>query len=107
MPQTDIATAGLSTGWAHRMTGLDSDAEDVVQETFLKARRAGFEGSDRMVVLFHVADRSVDRVRVLSEDCEHDAGGRAITWLEGVQAMFWLGQSENPRAVEFFAEILK
>jgi HEAT repeat protein len=44
------------------------------------------EGSDRMVVLFRVADRSVDRIRVFSEDCELDAGGRTITWLEGVRA---------------------
>ena len=43
------------------------------------------EGSDRMVVLFRVADRAVDRIRVFSEDCELDAGGRTITWLEGVR----------------------
>ena len=43
------------------------------------------EGSDRMVVLFRILDRSVDRVRVFSEDCELDAGGKTVTWLEGVR----------------------
>ena len=38
-----------------------------------------------MVVLFRVADRAVDRIRVFSEDCELDAGGRTVTWLEGVR----------------------
>jgi hypothetical protein len=50
--------------------------------------RAGvvrLEGSDRMVVLFRVAERAVDRIRVFSEDCELDAGGRTITWLDGVR----------------------
>jgi HEAT repeats len=43
------------------------------------------EGSDRMIVLFRVAERAIDRIRVFSEDCELDAGGRTITWLEGVR----------------------
>jgi hypothetical protein len=43
------------------------------------------EGSERMVVLFRIAERAVDRIRVFSEDCELDAGGRPVTWLEGVR----------------------
>ncbi len=43
------------------------------------------EGSDRIVVLYRIADRRVDRIRVFSEDCELDAGGRAVHWLENVQ----------------------
>ena len=38
-----------------------------------------------MVVLFRVAERAIDRIRVFSEDCELDAGGRTVTWLEGVR----------------------
>ena len=38
-----------------------------------------------MVVLFRVAERAVDRIRMFSEDCELDAGGRTITWLEAVR----------------------
>ena len=43
------------------------------------------EPSDRMVVLFRVSERAVERIRVFSEDCELDAGGTTITWLEGVR----------------------
>jgi HEAT repeat protein len=43
------------------------------------------QGSERMVVLFRVAAREVERVRVFSEDCEIDAGGRQIIWLDGVR----------------------
>lgn len=43
------------------------------------------EGSNRMVVMFRIAATQVERVRVFSEDCELDAGGRPVTWLEGVQ----------------------
>jgi HEAT repeats len=43
------------------------------------------EGPDRMVVLFRIAERRVDRVRVFSEDCRLDAGGRPVKWLENVR----------------------
>jgi len=43
------------------------------------------QGSERMVVLFRVVAREIDRVRVFSEDCELDAGGRPVTWLESVR----------------------
>jgi hypothetical protein len=42
------------------------------------------EGPDTMVVLFRVENKAVERVRIFSPDCELDAGGRAIHWLEGV-----------------------
>ena len=43
------------------------------------------EGADRMVVMFRIVDRQVERVRAFSEDCELDAGGRQITWLQDVR----------------------
>jgi HEAT repeats len=43
------------------------------------------EGADRMMVLFRIADRQVERVRAFSEDCELDAGGRQVTWLQEVR----------------------
>jgi HEAT repeat protein len=42
--------------------------------------------SEHMVVLYRVAQRAVERVRVFSEDCQLDAGGRRIVWLENVRA---------------------
>lgn len=43
------------------------------------------EASDRLVVLFRVAERSIERVRVFSEDCRLDAGGRPVRWLQDVR----------------------
>jgi HEAT repeat protein len=37
-----------------------------------------------MVVLFRVEEKAVQRIRIVSPDCELDAGGKAITWLDGV-----------------------
>ena len=43
------------------------------------------EGSGQMSVLLRVSDRRIERVRVFSEDCPLDAGGRPVIWLEGVR----------------------
>lgn len=40
---------------------------------------------ERMTVLYRIAARSVERIRTFSEDCELDAGGRTIIWLENVR----------------------
>jgi hypothetical protein len=42
------------------------------------------EGAERMVVLFRVVDRQVERIRTFSEDCPLDAGGRQVYWLQDV-----------------------
>jgi hypothetical protein len=42
------------------------------------------EAGPTMLVLFRVAERKIDRVRVFSESCQLDAGGRPVRWLEGV-----------------------
>jgi hypothetical protein len=44
------------------------------------------EGPETMVVLYRVEDKAVQKVRIFSPDCELDAGGRAIHWLDGVSA---------------------
>ncbi len=43
------------------------------------------EGADTMILLFRVVNRQVERVRVFSEDCQLDAGGREVRWLTGVK----------------------
>ncbi len=43
------------------------------------------EGSDQMIVLFRIAERAVERIRVFSEDCQLDAGGRPVRWLDNVR----------------------
>jgi hypothetical protein len=43
------------------------------------------EGAERIVVMLRVADRQIERVRTFSEDCELDAGGRQVHWLQDVR----------------------
>ncbi len=52
-------------------------------------RRVGpvkLEGSDTIYVLYRIADRRVDRIRMSSSDCPLDAGGLTVRWLTGVSA---------------------
>jgi hypothetical protein len=42
------------------------------------------EGPETMVVLYRVEEKAVQRIRLFSPDCELDAGGRTIQWLDGV-----------------------
>jgi len=42
------------------------------------------EGPDTLVVLYRVEEKAVQKIRIFSPDCELDAGGRTIQWLEGV-----------------------
>jgi len=42
------------------------------------------ERPDTMVVLYRVEEKAVQKVRIFSPDCELDAGGRAIHWLDNV-----------------------
>ncbi|HVL67765.1 MAG TPA: HEAT repeat domain-containing protein [Vicinamibacterales bacterium] len=58
------------------------------------------EGAERMVVLLRVADRQVERIRVFSEDCELDAGGRPVHWLENVRPADSLALLESFVGVE-------
>ena len=44
------------------------------------------EGPDSIVVLFRVEEKAVQRIRIVSPDCELDAGGRTVQWLDGVSA---------------------
>lgn len=43
------------------------------------------ESGGRMVVLFRVEAQQIERIRVFSEDCELDAGGRSVLWLDAVR----------------------
>jgi hypothetical protein len=53
-------------------------------------RRVGpvkLEGNDTLYVLYRIADRRVDRIRLSSPECPLDAGGLTVRWLTGVSAM--------------------
>ncbi|HTM25799.1 MAG TPA: HEAT repeat domain-containing protein [Vicinamibacterales bacterium] len=42
------------------------------------------EGPETMVVLYRVEAKAVQKIRIFSPDCELDAGGRTIYWLDAV-----------------------
>src|SRR2546421_3776063 len=43
------------------------------------------ERADYLLVLFRVADKSVGKIRVFTDDCELDAGGLSVYWLTDVK----------------------
>lgn len=42
------------------------------------------EGSGLMTVMLRVSERRIERVRVFSEECHLDAGGKPVVWIENV-----------------------
>jgi hypothetical protein len=49
------------------------------------ARPIPLERGDMVFVLYRVEKGEVDRIRMFSEDCPLDAGGRVVQWLTGVR----------------------
>jgi hypothetical protein len=43
------------------------------------------ESPDQILVMFRVADQSVGKIRVFTDDCELDAGGLPVHWLTNVK----------------------
>jgi HEAT repeat protein len=68
---------------------LEPSQDGVASSTTNQSTRPGgpikLEASARAVVLYRVVNRAVERIRIFSEDCELDAGGRPVTWLENVR----------------------
>jgi HEAT repeat protein len=71
-----IATCGLepSTTTTRRTSDQPAQMQNPVR----------LEGPDSVVVLYRVEEKAVQRIRIFSPDCELDAGGLTIQWLEGV-----------------------
>jgi hypothetical protein len=70
------------------MCGIEPDrtpASSAQAQTTTPAGPVKLEGAANMVVLFRIVSRSVDRVRIFSEDCALDAGGREVVWLTDVR----------------------
>ena len=73
-----IATCGLESSSSSTRRNPDQPAQ--------MQNPVRLEGPDSVVILYRVEDRAVQRIRIVSPDCELDAGGRQLTWLEGVPA---------------------
>jgi hypothetical protein len=82
--QVCCAGCGLEPGAAER-TPAPADARG--------SRPVPLEGSATFVVLARVEAGRVERIRMFSEDCPLDAGGRMVYWLTGVSpaaSLDWL-----------------
>jgi hypothetical protein len=47
---------------------------------------ARLEGDTTVMVLLRVENKAVQKIRTFSPDCELDAGGRTLVWLDGVKS---------------------
>ena len=43
------------------------------------------EGPEQLMVLYRVEEKAVQKIRIFSPECELDAGGRTLQWLDGVK----------------------
>jgi HEAT repeat protein len=73
-------------GW---MTSCGLEPSDTktrmgTQQRSAPAGPVRLEGPESMIVLFRVEDKTVQKIRTFTPECELDAGGRTIHWLEGV-----------------------
>jgi hypothetical protein len=71
-----IATCGLESTASSARRSPDQPAQ--------MQNPVRLEGPDSIVVLYRVENRAVQRIRIVSPDCELDAGGRTLTWLDAV-----------------------
>ena len=71
-----IATCGLESSTSGTRRSADQPAR--------MQNPVRLEGPDSVAVLYRVEDKGVQRIRIVSPDCELDAGGRTLTWLDGV-----------------------
>jgi len=71
-----LATCGLEPGDRNVRT---SQGQPVPNQGPIR-----LEGPETMVVMYRVEEKAVQRIRIFSPDCELDAGGRTIQWLDGV-----------------------
>jgi HEAT repeat protein len=69
---------------ACRLEQTSTRTSGAASSTAPGAAAVKLEGSERVAVLYRIANRRVDRIRVFSEECELDAGGRPVQWLENV-----------------------
>jgi hypothetical protein len=74
-----------ASGWVPAVCGIEPATDAERKPASPVQGPVKLEGAERMMVLFRIAERQVDRIRTFSEDCEVDAGGRPMVWLENVQ----------------------
>jgi hypothetical protein len=71
-------------GWSEPSVRTYNLGCDYVRDGFNQPGVVHLEPPDHVVMLVRVENNAVSRVRTLSPDCEIDAGGVPVHWLEGV-----------------------
>jgi hypothetical protein len=71
-------------GWSEPSVRTYNLGCDYVRDGFNQPGVIHLEPPDHVVMLIRVENNTVDRVRALSPNCEIDAGGVPVHWLEGV-----------------------
>jgi len=71
-----VATCGLEPG--------DRSAAAAQRQPATTQSPVRLEGPDSMMVLFRIEAKEVQKIRIFSPDCELDAGGRPVHWLDNV-----------------------
>lgn len=69
-------------------TSRDQQDTNCYGNSDIAPRRSGtvkLEGSDRMIVMFRVAEKRVERLRFFSDGCQLDAGGLPVRWFDSVK----------------------
>jgi hypothetical protein len=86
----DVTGDGVHGGCGNcRLEGRD----DGTNVTSPDSRNVRLEGARRFAVLLRVEQKQIGKIRVVSEDCTLDAGGRMVIWLTGVkpaESVAWL-----------------
>lgn len=66
--------------------GIEPDGDITIRsDRSPRDGKIALEGPARIMVLYRVVDRQVDRIRVYPDGCELDAGGRPVRWLDEVR----------------------
>ncbi|HEY1308017.1 MAG TPA: HEAT repeat domain-containing protein [Vicinamibacterales bacterium] len=73
-------------GYAVKTQGRDSDGCWSGDGPYVSRplKSVKLEGSDGLFVLFRIAERQVERIKIASSECPLDAGGLTVHWLTGV-----------------------
>lgn len=82
-------TDPIWVGYAVATTSRGDDGGCWSSNDGVRVGRVGpvkLEGSDRLYVLYRIANRQVDRIRLASSECPLDTGGLTLRWLTGVSA---------------------
>jgi hypothetical protein len=94
-------TAGATGAAGEAGTASTAGSAGVAAAPGARPGPVRLEGSRRLVVLARVENRAIQKFAAYSADCDLDAGGRPVVWLEGVKpsdSVAYLATSVNDTA---------